>query len=311
MAVSSYEKSGKTFWRVYVDLRGKNDPRVRVQKRINGIESFREAQTTEKKLLRELAEQVTRFESAGLRWGDVIERWVRQQELYPTKKYVATTIWDYAALLRNWTQPWLNRVASELNRGDGREIDRYAQEAGKSPSFRKHLKNTINLIYTWGIEERIINGVHHSPVYGLEIEFDREEKRPEILTCEEIRNLLRKAKEQNFPWYPVWVGAVLTGCRSGELHQIQRSDLDIIQRDQAIEEDKKPFDKRRYGFIRVRKGWNARAQEAGPTKAGYWRNVPVSSEFYWFLVNEMKVENMQPDDYLFPRSYQWDKGAQA
>jgi integrase len=157
----------------------------------------------------------------------------------------------------------------------------------------------------------MITGVHHRPVFGLQIEKDREEKRPEILNAEEIRTLLRKAKEQKHAWYPIWVGAVLTGCRSGELHQLTRADVEILPRELAREEDQKPFDKRRYGYIRVRRSWSARAKQAGPTKAGYWRNVPVSSEFYWFLVSELRVEEMSPTAYLFPRSYDWDKGAQA
>ena len=311
MAVSSYEKDGKIFWRVYLDLRGRGDSRVRVQKRVNGLKSEREAIAEEKRLIRELSDQVTKLESKGLRWGDVIERWVRQQELYPTGRYAATTLEDHHALMKNWTKPWLERMASELNRGDGREIDRAAQEAGKCSGFRKKLKLTINLIYTWGIEERLIMGVNQSPVFGLEIRAEREEKKPEILTSDEIRELLRKAKEQNHPWYPVWVGAILTGCRSGELHQLKKSDLELISRELAIEEDQKPFDKRRYGFIRVRKSWNARFKEPGPTKAGYWRTLPVSSEFYWFLMTFLRIETMKPDDFLFPRFWQWDKGFQA
>ncbi|MGK5082054.1 hypothetical protein WDW37_02020 [Bdellovibrionota bacterium FG-1] len=167
------------------------------------------------------------------------------------------------------------------------------------------------MIYSWGIEERIINGVHQSPTFGLEVEPDREEKRPEILTVVEIRDLLRKAKEQNHPWYPIWVGAIFTGCRSGELHQLKRSDLEVIPRELAIEEDQKPFDKRRYGFLRVRHSWNTRLKQAGPTKAGYWRNVPVSSEFYWFMIHELRIENRKPEEYLFPRFSDWNKGEQA
>ena len=311
MAISSYEKDGKTLWRVYIDIRGRKDSRVRVQKRVNGIANEREARAKEKELLRDLSEQATQLESKGLRWEDVIASWVRQQELFPTRRHASTTIEDYSALLRNWTQPWLKSVASELNKGDGRDIDRLAEAGGKSPSFRKHLKNTINLIYTWGIEERLINGVHQSPVYGLEIELDREEKRPEILTSEEIRNLLRKAKEQSHPWYPIWVAAVFTGCRSGELHQIQRSDVEVLTLEHAIEEDQKPFDKRRYGFIRIRRSWSARFKVSGPTKAGHWRNVPVSSEFYWFMIRELGIEQMKPGEFLLPRTWQWDKGWQA
>jgi integrase len=311
MAVSKYEKDGQTFWQVYIGMRSRKNARARVQKRVTGIASEREAIALEKRLLRDLTEELTKVEAKGARWSEVIERWARHQELYPTRRYAATTVQDYVAMLNNWTAPWLNRVASEINRGDGRDIMRAAEDAGKSASLRKNLKYTVNQVYRWGIEERLINGVHESPMHGLELTRDREEKRPDILTSEEIRELLRKAKEQSHPWYPIWVAAVLTGCRSGELHQLKRSDLEVIPRDQAIEESKKAFDKRRFGFLRVRKSWNTRAKQAGPTKAGYWRNVPVSSEFYWVLVHDLGIEKMSPNDFIFPRSWEWDKGEQA
>lgn len=311
MAITKYEKDGETFWRVYLNFRSKKDSRVRIQKRVNGISSEREARIKEKNLILEVSGQLIKEESSGLTWLEVIERWVRQQELYPSRRLARSTIMDYEAVLRNWTKSWLNRPAAELNRGDGRDVFRQVEDVGRSARFRRGLKYTINMIYSWGIEERLIPGVHESPVFGLDIDPERAEKRPEILTTEEIRSLLRLAQEQNHSWYPIWVGAVLTGCRSGELHQLRRSDAEVISRDQAIEQDKKPFDKKRYGFIRVRGSWNTRFKKAGPTKAGYWRTVPVSSEFYWFLVHDLKIEDKKPEDYLFQRHWEWDKGEQA
>jgi len=311
MAVSKYEKDGKVFWQVYVNYRSKKDPRVRIQKKLSGIESEREARAKEKKLVFEASEDITREESRGLTWAEVIDRWARQQELYPTKRLAHTTVLDYEAVLRNYTKAWLNRPASEINRADGRDAIRFAQTSGRSARFCRGLKYTINMVYTWGIEERFISGVQQSPVFGLEIETTREEKKPEILSREEIRSLLKKAQEQNHPWYPIWVGAVLTGCRSGELHQLRKSDVEVISRDEAIAQDQLPFDKKRYGFIRVRRSWNTRFKESGPTKAGYWRTVPVSSDFYWFLIHDLVLEQKKTEDYLFPRHWEWDKGEQA
>ncbi|MEK7691609.1 MAG: site-specific integrase, partial [Bdellovibrionota bacterium] len=128
---------------------------------------------------------------------------------------------------------------------------------------------------------------------------------------DEIRTLLRKAKEQGHPWYPIWVAAVFTGCRSGELLEIKRSDLELVGRDDAIKQDPLPFTQRRYGFIRIRRNWNARLKSVGPTKAGYWRTVPISSELYWFLVSELKVDQMKADDHILPHFSDWKSGYQA
>lgn len=311
MAVSKYVKDGKELWRVYLSYRSRRNSAARVQKRINNITTERQALAEEKRLIRELSEELARKEAQGAPWGEIVERWIETQRLLPPKRMSKTTLVDYEAMLRNWTSSWWKRIASELGRGEGRDVIRKAHESGRSVGFQNRLKNAINRAFMWGIEERFIVGPVQSPVYGLEVVSERQEKNPEILTAEEIRLLLRRAREQEHPWYPIWVGAVLTGCRSGELHQLKRSDLEILTREQAIQEDKKAFDKRRYGLLRVRRSWNVRFKEVGPTKAGYWRTVPVSSEFYWFLVRDLKVEQMSPEDFLFPKRWEWDKGEQA
>lgn len=311
MSIKKYEKDGKAFWQVYIDLRSKRDRRLRAQQRVNGLLSEREARSEEKRLTRELTEKLSQLESQGARWSEVIEKWVRQQELYPSKKMARTTLMDAEAVLRTYTKNWLDCPASGITRADAREILRFAEDAGRSQSFLRRLKGLIGTVFIWGVEERLITGANQSPVVGIELSRDREEKRPEILSNEEIRLLLKKAQDQNHPWYRVWVAAVLTGCRSGELHQLRRSDVDIVTSEVAIVQNNLPIDKRRYGFIRVRRSWNNRLKQTGPTKAGYWRTVPVSGEFYWFLIRDLKIEEKHQDEFLLPRFWEWDKGEQA
>ncbi|MBC7692808.1 MAG: hypothetical protein H7222_13685, partial [Methylotenera sp.] len=95
MSVKQYEKDGKTFWLVYIDLRSRKKCRLRVQKRITCIKTEAEALALEKKYLRDMAERLSLLEAKGSLWEEVIERWVRQQELYPTRRLAKTTIQDY------------------------------------------------------------------------------------------------------------------------------------------------------------------------------------------------------------------------
>ena len=103
MSVSQYEKDGRFYWRVYLDLRSRRNRQARVQRRVNGIESEKEALAEEKRLLRELTSELARLESLGLRWSEVVDRWEDQQRSRPTRHYALTTIVDHVALLRNWT----------------------------------------------------------------------------------------------------------------------------------------------------------------------------------------------------------------
>ena len=82
----------------------------------------------------------------------------------------------------------------------------------------------IQKIFSFGEEQGLIRGNYTNPVAGIEFAKE-EEKKPEILTITEIRKLLKQAKAVNYPWYPVWAMALLTGCRNGELYAMTFDDI--------------------------------------------------------------------------------------
>src|SRR3954469_10886793 len=108
MAISKYVKDGKNFWQAYVGFQSTRSSRVRVQKRVRGIESERQAHIEEKRLIKDLTEQLIKEEAKGAIWLEIIERWVRHTELHPSKRLARTTVLDYEAVLRNYTKTWLD-----------------------------------------------------------------------------------------------------------------------------------------------------------------------------------------------------------
>lgn len=293
MAISSYQKGGKTFWKLYVNVRSKVNPKLRVQRRIFDLNSEREALAEEKKLLREMSFELAKLEGRGLTWDEVIGRWemaMRSDRAYYA--YQPTTIIDHVSNLRRWTANWLNRVAGELTKADGRDMLREMEQLGKSRNFRKNLKYTVNVVYKWGIEERLIVGAHQSPVEGVQLARSVEEKAPDILTIEEIRKLLQEAKNLDHPWYSVWAMALLTGMRSGELHALLWSDVDLEGR-----------------RITLSRSYNCRTRSVKGTKAGYWRSIPISDELY-ALLSELRAADPKAE-HVLPRHWEWDKGEQA
>lgn len=310
MAVTSYNENGTQRWQVYVNLRSRINDRIRRQRRMRGIETEAKATSEEKKLIRELSEQIGKEERLGSNWGEVIDRWQDFHKENPSGKYVATTIDDHAARLKTYTETWLHRPACELNRGDGREAINSAERDGKRRSFLRNLKVTINVVYTWGIEEKLIPGVRHSPVHGLEIQKDKEDKAPEILTRDQIRRLLSVARFLAHPWYNIWAVALMTGMRSGELFELRWSDIQLVPQERLHELDQLPVGRRSYGLIRVTRTWNLRQKKVGPTKGGYWRTVPVSSELYR-LLGAIRAKQAPGTEYVLPRFNLWRKGCQA
>ena len=309
MAVTKYFENGSEFWQVYVNIRSAVIPSIRLQKRIRGILTEKAALSEEKRLLAELTRQITKLEARGETWDQLIDRWEQAKLTFKIGDYADTTIIDYAQMLRNWTKIWFGMPASELTRGDGREVLRLCQEAGKPLVFVRRLKYTINLVYTWAIEEKFVTGVHTSPVYGIDIGKEKEERLPEILTRDETQRLITQGDERRHPWACVWKGALLTGMRSGELHALPWSNVEMIHQDHARFQDELSPVERRYGMIRVHRTWNTRTRSFGPTKGGYWRTIPISKELYWFLV-ELRIATDRTE-YVFPRFWEWDKGQQA
>jgi hypothetical protein len=263
MAVIRYEHEGKTYYKVYIQMRSRVYPRVRKQKLVmydkNGHRMVTEsvALQEEKRLTRDVFNDIRKMEGLGLFWEDIVDRWESYHRRYPTKRYVLATIMNNVQMLRNHTQSWLKRPASEINRGDVRHLFRALSENGKSVSFQKDIKSAVNVVYTWAIEERLIREVSSSPTQGVEVDGRDDEKKPEILTRDQVRTLLREAKERNHFWYPIWTLAVLTGCRSGELQALRIESCSMVSREVAQEQEKKPVHARHYGTISVERSWSA------------------------------------------------------
>lgn len=313
MAIFQYVENEQTLWRFYLNLRSNINPRIRLQRRGAGFKTKKQVEEAERKYLLQMSSEIARLESVGSTWGDVIDRWEMFYELYPSKKYVLTTVRDHTALLRKWTTPWLKRVASELNRGDGRALLSQVEQLGKSGGFQKRLKNTINVIYQWGIDEGHISNAKFSPVYGIDVHFRKQEALPEILTHEQVQQLLREAKDRRHPWYPVWAVTVLTGTRNGEVFGLRKEDIDLVDDETAKRQINLPPENRSFGLIRLTRAWNSRLKSYGPLKGRYWRNVPVSSELYWIL-RELIAQDFGSDEhgqYLLPRFPEWKDGDQA
>jgi integrase len=221
----------------------------------------------------------------------VIEKWRQEAQSGILGTYNPATIMDHTASLYRWTKDWLKLPAAEINKAHARDLIKRMQEEGKSISFIKKVKNTVNVVYNFGMEEGLIQVVHTSPVYGIKLNH-KAEKTPDILTLEEIKKFLLAAKDLEHPWYPIWAMALLTGMRNGELYALLWDDVDFENE-----------------IIRVSKSFNKRTNEIKSTKAGYWRNVPMSPELKLLLIS-LKTSSGQCQ-FVLPRFNEWRTGHQA
>ena len=91
--------------------------------------------------------------------------------------------------------------------------------------------------------------------------------------------------------------ALLTGMRNGELYALEWSDVDFEN-----------------SMIRVSKSFNSRTNSIKSTKAGYWRNIPISTNLL-LVLKELKancyVRSAVDQSFVLPRLGYWNKGLQA
>ncbi len=294
--VNTDPKTGETFFEVYINLRSKIDPSLRIQRR-KKCKTRKEAKLNERKLTRICYENLIKKEEQGSAWRKVILFWKakaeqdgRFQNPLNGKSLAPKTINDTVNILFNWTDLWLDIPSAELNRAHGKSVlDRASQKGLSTGSIRK-LKLAINSVYQFGIEQELIKGVNKSPVEGLYIDFADNDKIPEILTADEVKKLLFEAKRQNHPWYPVWILAIATGMRSSELYALRKENVLLEER-----------------LIRIVESWDFSIGESKSTKAKYWRNSPIASS----IVDEIKGWMKTSSPYLLPRFPEWDGGEQA
>lgn len=293
MAIKEYYENGKKLYEVYVHVKSKVDPLLRIQRRKRNILTYKDAVKDKTRITKEALKELGAREEKGATWGRVIELWYLDQfyndfEGRYSNKF---TLDDYSNMLHRYTYSWLKRRPSEITRGDGRKVIEELNKLNKSKSFTTKVKNTINLVFQWGIDHRHIRDVYISPVQGIKIE-KREDKFPEILNLKEIRMFLYEAKRQEHPWYSIWAMALLTGMRNGELYALEWNDVDFENR-----------------IIRVTKSFNKRINEVKSTKSKYWRNVPISNELNDLLVELNSITGHK--EHVLPRSKEWSRGEQS
>ena len=291
MAVNSYKKNGGELFRVSIEARGKVSPSLRLQRSKKNISTLKEALKEEKRLLKSVTQEVAKLEGRGLTWGEIVDRWeIKARIGHLGDKYSDnSTIMAHVNKLRRYTGIWWKQRASDLTKGDGRQVLDLAKADDTSASLLRSIKSSINVVFKWAIEEKYVLGVHSSPTEGLAVG-TKMEKVPQILTKEELRILLKNAKSDNNPWYPIWAFAICTGMRSGELMALQWKDIDLEK-----------------GVISVSKSYNNTRRITKSTKAGYWRNVPISDDLKKVIL-ELRKESTTPEDLVLERHYAWKHG---
>lgn len=289
MSVTSYKSNeGKTFWKIYINLRSRIDPRIRVQKTEQGIESKGKAERREKELTEDCYRELVKQEGSQPTLREISYKWEEYRRACGDIQ--EDTIDDYLSAIKIWCDPILDKSASEINKLEVRQIITHLSSIGKSNGFQNKVLNVLKRIYSWGKDEGLIKGGLDNITLGIKIN-KVSEKTPEILTVEEIKKLLSLAKLRNNRWYPIWAGAIFTGMRSGELFALEWTDVDFSN-----------------GLIMASKSYNKRKNIIKSTKAGYYRTIPMNDSLKDLL---LELKSTSKGNRVFPKIREWGMGLQA
>lgn len=164
MGIKSYHQDEKVYWKVYVNLRSKVNPKIRKQKTVSGLESLAAARRMEKQVVAELSSELTLTLGRGLSWSHIIDRWEKDAKSGLLRRYDPTTIMDMVSGLRRWTKEWLEIPAEELTRFHGRELQKKMDFAGMSSKGQQKVRSMVNTVFNYCLEEKFISKPIPSPM---------------------------------------------------------------------------------------------------------------------------------------------------
>lgn len=261
----------------------KRHPKTRmpVTRRRRGLKSKAEAQRVERELIAEV--EMLLHKEITPTWAEMLDGFLAACR---DRGLTEHTIHDYKTSLEAHTlDAWGDRPIDAVTTTEIRELIK-AKVGHRSTSHQKNLRKFINGVFNFALEEGAL-GRNPTP----DMKFQVGEKVKKVLTEEQVRIFLEKAKTMDWEWYPHWAMAVYTGMRSGELY--------------ALTWDKVNLDDR---LIKVDSSWNNK-DGFKSTKSGDDRVIEIARNLQ-LILRELKIQQAD-SNFVLPRIDKWDKGEQA
>ncbi|MCM0604691.1 MAG: tyrosine-type recombinase/integrase [Xanthomonadaceae bacterium] len=220
MAIRTYidQTTNQKLFEVYVH--GHDRKGLRVQRKRRGIETLRSAQVTEFELKRELAN--LKEEKSSISFNE----WTTECIQTMRHSYRPSTVYSYEKTISKWlVKPWGQKELKHITKNDVHELLNQTIPVEITAHTRKYVLKIIKRVFQMAVDHGHID---RNPAQGMAIKVPETEKK--VLTNFEAATLLRDAKSTNHRFYPIWVMALFTGMRSGELYALRWTDIDLENR---------------------------------------------------------------------------------
>ncbi len=290
--IKTYMKENKKLYEVFVSDRDQNKKIISRRKR--GITSEREAKELEfqyKTELRRIADQEPHW--TWEKWHNEFLRRIRLS-------YKNSTVSNYDGYLKKWIpESWFSKCIDQITTDEVYEVIQ-ASSVKLGSISQKNILKMLRKMFQTAVDEGLLN---RNPTKGVNVKTPQTMQK--VLTAREVEILLRSAKSTNHRFYYVWVFALQTGMRSGEMYALKWSDID--------------FDA---GIISVNKQWTSK-DGLHELKTGDWRVVPISKDLKSLLMelktnqtsdslqSSLPMNGKNSGEFVLPRLMEWTHGDQA
>ncbi|MGK5083117.1 site-specific integrase [Bdellovibrionota bacterium FG-1] len=307
MAIKTWEEDGKLHYSVRAVAKVVTDREYCADRRDTGVLEERDPEVVKKhldriysRLMSEAKSDAIERSHLGCTWGELVQKWTKaleEEAKWPEidglrKPVKWSTARGYLQSVNDFTQTWWKKPASEITPADVEDVFLDMKRLGYSNCRMYNAKVAISKCFKWGMARRMIRGLAVPPTQGFGIS-RKESKRPEILNVSQSEFLISEGYRRGSPWRQVWKGAYHSGGRSGELFQLKRKHVDLVER-----------------MIHFEEKWNFVYKQVEDLKDGEWRHVPINDDLYDLLM-ELGAKDMGPEDYIFPRVTAWVYGSAA
>lgn len=202
--------------------------------------------------------------------------------------FAPSTIYTYEKCLNRYVAAvWENKFITHITKADVQDLIFERLPAGSTPHTRKATLKLLRRILQMAVDTQKIT---INPCAGIKVKAPINDQK--VLNQNEVATLLVQAQIQNHYFYDVWVLALKSGMRSGELIALEWSDVDMESK-----------------VIHVSKSWSSK-NGLKETKSGRTRVVPISNDLMQFL-KELKIKTDPKDKHVLPRLVEWMRGDQA
>ena len=185
--------------------------------RRQGIKTREEAEKIYKKLIILMGEKIN--EVLYPYWPDVVGEFLIS---FMNRGIANNTLINYRTTLKAHTYPkWEKKHINEISTTEIRDLIMEDMSV-YSESHKKSMLKHIRAVFQFAHDSEIID---RNPTPKLK--FKVGEKIKLVLKENEVKTLLKKAKDLNNRWFPIWALACFTGMRNGELFALKWSKVDL------------------------------------------------------------------------------------